>query len=225
MKDIVVAIHQPQYMPYLGYMHKMKYADIFVLLDDVQFKKNEWQNRNRVKGHNGKIVWLTVPVFHKFGQNINEVRIVNSIPWQKQHANTIKTYYSKAPAFHMIRNFEGLWSTPFERLVDVNVESIKIMKEIFGIKTQLVFSSSLNVKETKTRRLIAICKELGAKVYISGVGAKGYLEEDLFRKEGIELVWQNFVHPVYPQLHGEFIPNLSSIDMILNMGERCGEMI
>lgn len=224
-EGVVVAIHQPQYMPYLGYIHKMKSADVFVLLDDVQFKKNEWQNRNRVKGHNGQIIWLTIPVIHKFGQKINEVVIKKEVPWQKQHRNTIITYYSKAPHFYMFERFQPLWTKEFEKLVDASIESVKIMAEIFGIKTQIILSSTLKINETKTERLVAICKELGAKVYLSGVGARSYLDEELFRKEGIEVVWQVFKHPVYPQLHGEFVANLSAIDIILNVGERSRGLI
>ncbi|MCS7213967.1 MAG: WbqC family protein [Candidatus Calescibacterium sp.] len=225
MKDIAVSIHQPQYLPYLGYIHKMKLADVFVFLDDVQFKKNEWQNRNRVKGTNGQIIWLTIPVLHNFGQKINEVVIKNSIPWQKQHRNTLKTYYSKAQHFHMIEKFNKLWSEQYEKLVDANIDSVKILAEIFEVKSKFILSSSLRIEKTKTERLVAICKELGGKIYISGVGAREYLDESAFAREGIEIVWQKFEHPVYPQLHGEFIPNLSAIDLVLNVGEKAKDMI
>lgn len=225
MKDIVVAIHQPQYMPYLGYIHKMKLSDVFVFLDDAQFKKNEWQNRNRVKIGEGKTAWITVPVIHNFGQKINEVLIKTSVPWQKQHKNTLKTYYSKAPCFYMLERFEELWNQNFEKLVDVNIASIKILSEIFDVKAKFVLSSSLKINKNKTERLVAICKELGAKTYISGIGAKEYLDESLFKKENIEVVWQDFKHPIYPQLYGEFIPNLSAIDMVMNLGEKCKDMI
>ncbi len=225
MKDIVISIHQPQYMPYLGYIHKMKLSDIFVFLDDAQFKKNEWQNRNRVKIGKGQTTWITVPVIHKFGQKINEVLIKTSVPWQKQHKNTLITYYSKASCFHMIKKFEELWNQNFEKLVDANITSIKILAEIFDVKAKFILSSSLNINKTKTERLVSICKELGAKTYISGIGAKEYLDEELFRREKIEVVWQDFKHPIYPQLYGDFIPNLSAIDMVMNVGERCKDMI
>ncbi|GBD02762.1 hypothetical protein HRbin19_00030 [bacterium HR19] len=217
-KDIVLSAHQPQYMPYLGYFHKMKNSDVFVILDDVQFKKNEWQNRNRVKGKDGE-VWITVPVFHKFGQKINEVIIRNDIPWQRKNKNTIITYYSKARYFHLFQRFDVIWQKEYEKLLDVNMDSINIIRDILKINTPMFFSSELKINKTKTDRLVAICKEFSAKYYLSGKGAKGYLEEEKFRKEGIEVIWQDFNHPVYTQLWGDFIPNLSAIDLILNEGE------
>ena len=220
---MVLAAHQPQYMPYLGYLHKMKKADIFVILDDVQFKKNEWQNRNRIKGKDGP-VWITVPVFHNFGQLIKDVRIRNNIPWQRKHKNTIQTYYSKAPHFHLFDRFSSLWKREFEKLIDINMESIRVLCEIFGINTPIYFSSEFNIKKTKTERLVALCKELGAEFYLSGQGAKDYLDVELFRKEKIEVIWQEFTHPEYPQLWGDFIPNLSAIDAVLNLGEKCKEL-
>ena len=225
MKDIVLAAHQPQYLPYLGYFHKMKHADVFVILDDVQFKKNEWQNRNKVKGKDKKEIWLTVPVIHRFGQAINEVIIRNDIKWQRKHKNTIITYYSKAKHFYLFDKFKILWEKEYEKLVNVNLDSIKIIMEIFKIKTPLYLSSELKINETKTKRLVALCKEFSAKYYLSGIGAKNYLDIELFKKEGIEVIWQDFKHPVYNQLWGDFVENLSAIDIILNEGEKAAEMI
>ncbi len=224
MKDIIISAHQPQFLPYLGYIHKIKYSDVFVVLDDVQFKKNEWQNRNRVKGKDG-IIWLTVPVIHNFGSQIREIVIRQDIHWQRKHKNTIKTYYSKAEGFYMFGNFLPLWEEKYEKLIDVNMRSIKILLDIFGINTKIIFSSELEIKKTRTERLIAICKELGAKAYLSGIGAKNYLDEELFKREGIEIIWQEFHHPQYKQLWGEFIPNLSAIDMVMNVGMKCKDMI
>jgi hypothetical protein len=220
---MVLAAHQPQYMPYLGYLHKMKKADVFVILDDVQFKRNEWQNRNRIKGKDG-FIWITVPVFHNFGQLIIDVKIRNDIPWQRKQKNTIITYYSKAPNFHMFEKFSPLWEEKFEKLIDANMKSVEILREIFEIRTLIYFSSELKIKETKTDRLVALCKEFGAKYYLSGQGAKDYLEVEKFKRENIEVIWQEFIHPVYPQLWGEFIPNLSAIDAVLNLGEKCREL-
>ncbi len=225
----MVSAHQPQYMPYLGYLHKMKNSDVFVILDDVQFKKNEWQNRNRVKGKTptgeDTIIWLTVPVIHNFGMLIKDVKVRNDLPWQRKHKNTLITYYSKAPNFHFIEKFNKIWEGQYQFLIDVNMDSIRILMDIFDIKTKIVFSSELKINQAKTDRLVAICKELGAKIYLSGQGAYDYLEVDKFKREGIEVVWQDFKCPVYPQLGKTFIPNLSSIDIVLVKGEECKNII
>lgn len=216
---MIVAIHQPQYLPWPGYFNKIIKCDIFVFLDDVQYKKNEWQNRNKIKTARGEI-WLTVPVHYKFGQKINEVEIDNSIFWAKDHIKTIKINYQKSPFFKdFFPVIEDLLSKKYTKLVEINVASVKSILEYLGIKKQIIMSSALKVETEKTDRLVDICKKLSATVYLSGIGAKGYLEEEKFKKENIKVEFQNFSISVYPQLYGGFISNLSIIDMIFNIGK------
>lgn len=213
-----VAIHQPQFMPWLGYFHKMACCDIFVILDDVQYKRREWQNRNRIKSPNG-LIWLTVPVIYRLGQAINETIIDKTKNWQKEHKNGVMLYYSKAKHFKDIYpRLLRLWETPYEKFIDVAMDSIEIIRDVLNIKTKLIFSSTLNIDKKKTERLIEVCKRLGANTYLSGQGAKDYLDIEKFKTQGIKVVWQDFKHPIYPQLWGEFAPNLSAIDFILNCG-------
>ncbi len=214
-----VAIHQPQYLPWCGYFNKIINCDVFVFLDDVQYKKNEWQNRNRIKNKNGTI-WLTVPVHYRFGQKINEVYIDNKILWRKDHLKSIEYNYKKAKYFDdFFPVIENLLKKEYDLLVDVNIESIKIILSYLGIEKKIIKSSELKVEGEKTNRLINICKKLSADVYISGVGAKEYLVVEEFEKNGIKLIFQNYTTPNYPQLYGDFIPNLSIIDMIFNIGK------
>jgi len=214
-----VAIHQPQYLPWPGYFNKILQADIFVFLDDVQYKKNEWQNRNRIKSATGEI-WLTVPVHYRFGQKINEVEIDNKIFWQKDHLKTISVCYRKAKYFDKFFPYiEKLLSKKYKMLVEVNIESINIILSYLGINKKIVLSSELKVEGEKTKRLVNICKKLGCDIYISGSGAKEYLVVEEFKKNNINVLFQEYTTPEYPQLFGKFIPNLSIIDMIFNVGK------
>lgn len=205
-------------MPWIGYIHKMSLVDIFVLLDDVQFKKNEYQNRNLIKSANGK-QWLTVPVIHKFPQNINEVRINNCVNWMDKHLKTIKQNYSKSKYFDEVMPIvTDIYSKVWDNLCELNSYIIIKLKSALGIKCDIIKSSSLGVTSTKTVRLIEILKKLNADIYISGKGALEYLELEKFEENGIKIEFQNFNHPIYPQLYGEFIKNLSIIDMLMNIG-------
>ncbi|PIZ15507.1 hypothetical protein COY51_04980 [Candidatus Desantisbacteria bacterium CG_4_10_14_0_8_um_filter_39_17] len=218
---MIIAIHQPQYLPWLGYFDKIDKSDKFVLLDDVQFKKNEWQNRNRIKtAGSGGWQWITVPVIHRFGQKINEVKINNQENWCKKHLHQLETNYFKSPHFPQYYDFlKETYARKWENLSEVNIYFIEYLTKTLGIKKQLVKSSDLKVSGEKTDRLVNICKMLNANIYLSGVGAKEYIEIEKFEKEKIKVIFQDFHHPVYKQLYGEFIPNLSVVDLLFNYGD------
>ena len=173
-----IAIHQPQFMPWLGYFDKMKQADLFVLLDNVQFKKNEFQNRNKIKTPN-KWQWLTVPVSFNFGDKINEVKINNKTNWRRKHLQAIKTNYSKAPFFKEIYPLiEALYKDNYDLLVPLNYKTIILLKNLLRIETELVWASSIQdcLSEDPTDRLIEICKYFKAKIYLAGAGGKDYMD-------------------------------------------------
>jgi hypothetical protein len=221
-----VAIHQPQYLPWLGYFHKMMMSDVFVFLDDVQFKKNEFQNRNRIKTAEGAS-WLTVPVIHHFPQLISEVEINNRRDWRKKHLRTLDMNYRKAPYFD---NFFPLFASgltrDWEYLSPLNIYSIEKISKALGIKKRFIKSSELAPLENgATDRLIDICRKLGADTYISGAGGRSYLELGKFDEAGIKVQFQEFNHPVYPQLYGKFEPYLSVVDLLFNCGEKSGKII
>ncbi len=216
---MIVSIHQPQYLPWLGYFDKIVRSDAFVFLDNVQFKKNEWQNRNKIKTSDGW-QWLSVPVIHRFTQKISEVEINNTVQWSRKHLNALVTHYSRAPFFKdYIDFFERTYAQEWKYLADINVHMVKYLAEALGLtKKKLVLASELETREGSTERLIDICQKMGGDVYLSGKDGAKYMDVELFKQEGIQVVFQNYVHPRYDQLYGDFEPFLSVIDLLFNCG-------
>lgn len=215
---MIVAIHQPQYLPWLGYFDKIDKADIFVLLDDVQYKKNEWQNRNKIRTSSGW-QWITVPVRYRFGRKINQVKIDNNRDWRRNHYKSLSMHYQKAPYFQDYVPFlKRAYAQDWGYLVDICSYFIGYLVSVLGITTRLVRSSQLRVTGNRSDRLVNICKELGADTYLSGQGAKTYLNLRQFKKEAIKVSFQDFVHPSYKQAYKEFEPFMSIIDLMFNCG-------
>ncbi|ODS34146.1 MAG: WbqC-like protein family protein [Candidatus Scalindua rubra] len=222
---MLIAVHQPQYLPWLGYVDKIDKAEVFVILDNVQFKKNEWQNRNRVKTAQGW-QWITVPVLYKFPEKINEVRINNDTNWNRKHLQALITNYSKAPCFANYKSFfEDIFSRSWDRLVDINIEIIKFLISALELKIKLVMASDLKLREEPTERLVDICKTLNGNKYLAGRDGIKYMNLEKFDKEGIEIVFQDFKHPVYNQLYKDFEPGMSAIDLLFNCGDKSLEIL
>ena len=221
---MIVAAHQPNYLPWLGFFDKMSKCDVFILEDVVQFTYHEFQNRNRIKTKNG-IKWLTVPVEGgRKRKRYSEIFIANEYDWSKRHWLTLKQSYGKAPFWNEFCNFfEETYHKQWNRLLDLNVHLIKGIMEFFNIDKELVLASSLKSSGIKNDLIISQCKTLGAKTYLSGLGARTYLDLDRFEGEGIEVIFQGFVHPVYPQVGRGFVPNLSVVDYLFCAGGRVGE--
>ena len=218
---MIVAVHQPQYLPWLGYFDKMDRADLFVLLDTVQFKKNEWQNRNRIKTAQ-EWQWLTVPVAYRFPQRINQVEINLRTNWARKHLLAMRINYSKAPYFSdYFDPFEKILLEKWQGIAALNIRLVRALTELLRISTPLRLASELgHLPEGPDERLIAICQHMGAEVYLAGMGGKDYMNLEKFEKTGIEVVFQEFKHPVYPQLYGDFLPNLSVVDLLFNCGKQ-----
>ncbi len=217
---MIVAIHQPNFLPWIGFFYKMCKSDIFVFLDNVQFSKNGYQNRVKIKTAQGD-QWLTVPVFHKFGQLTKDVKINNNENWKEKHLKTLELNYKKAPYFSQIYK---LISTVYnkhdwELLTDFNIELIMAICNYLDIRTKTIRASVLNVSGNSTELLINIVKNVGGDTYLSGKGGMKYQDENRFKKENINLVYTDFRHPVYPQLWGEFIEGLSILDLLFVCGE------
>ncbi|MFH2070919.1 MAG: WbqC family protein [Elusimicrobiota bacterium] len=224
---MILSVHQPQYMPWLGYFHKIAKSDVFVFLDDVQYKKREFQNRNKIKTRNGWL-WLTVPIVSKsrYMQKIAEVEIDNDAGWANDHIKTIEHSYAAAPFFTGHHGFfSELLNKKWTTLMDLNVETVRYLTGCFDIKTPVHFSSGLNLETTSTQRIIDICKNFGADTYLSGAGGMNYMDEGLFEKNGIKLVYQKFVHPEYRQCFGTFLPFMSAIDLLFNCGNESRDII
>jgi hypothetical protein len=220
-----VAIHQPQFLPWLGYLDKIDRADLFVVLDSVQFKKNEWQNRNRIRTDRGW-QWLTVPVLHRFGQRIDEVRVNNTVDWRRKHLHAIELYYARAPhRDSVVEGLAALYRQPREKLADVNLAVLRWLLESFGIKTPLRLSSEMQLRDEPTERLIDICRATGATSYLAGAGARDYMDVRKFEASGFRVEFQEFRHPTYRQCHEPFVPNLSAIDLFLTCGPEAFQIV
>ena len=225
---MILGAHQLHYLPWLRYFHKIAQCDTFVVLDDIQFNKNGWQNRNKIKTAEGAGL-LTVPILQKFQQPLSEVQIDNKQPWQRKHGRTIEAHYQKAPYFKEHEAFfRGVYEKPWEKLNDINDEILLYLLKALGIKTKIVRSSDLHLKQEATERLVEMCKAVGARAYLTGAYAtQVYLDPGLFEREGIELILQEFKCPVYPQLFPEagFIPELSLLDLLFNTGPKSLEIL
>ena len=223
---MIVAIHQPQYLPWLGYFDKIRQADVFCFLDCVQYKKSEWQNRNRIKTVEGW-QWLTVPVTYRFPQKINEVGIDNSSRWGKKHLQALVTNYRKADFFEQyIDFFENLYTRIWESIGDLNCSIVQGLCQLADISNStFVRASDFSLSDHPTGRLVDLCKAVGADTYLSGKEGANYMELERFEKNGIEVVFQEFRHPVYLQLFGAFQSNMSFVDLLFNCGPKCAGIL
>jgi WbqC-like protein family len=215
-----VVILQPSYLPWLGYFDQMRQADVFVHYDDVQFDKNGWRNRNQIKGQHGA-AWLTVPVLHsgRLQQSLLDVEIDNRQPWQRKHTRTIAQFYSRAAFVNsFVPGLADIIDRPWSRLIDLNLALADWLAAQFGLSGARYRASSLAIAGDQSGRLLNICRHFGADRYLSGSAARAYLDVELFERNGIEVLWHDYVHPEYPQLHGPFVPYLSALDLLLNVG-------
>ena len=229
MKKTVV-IHQPDFLPYLGFFHRLLHADLFVILDNAQYvngTSQSWMNRDKVKTSKGE-KWLTVSVKKAARETpINRIELSDNADWKKNNLNLIRHNYRDAPYFAEIYPYvEQLYAYDGELLIEFNLKSIEMLMRLLDIKIPTVFASTLQSAGKKNELLIDILQKVEATYYLSGIGAKAYFEPEPYEKAKIEVVWQDFVHPIYPQLHDTFIPYLSSIDVLFNCGvEKSRELL
>ena len=225
---MIVSTCQPYFAPYPGFFAKIMQSDVCVLMDSVQFPQGTtWLTRNRFKGHQGTL-WMTIPVWKKgLGlQKINEVALCHEGGWRRKHLASLKTLYAHAPFFADHQGFlETMFSGSHDRLTDVNLAVIEYLMKHLGIPARLVLLSELELDRKDPELTVAICKKLGASHFLAQNGARHYLDADAFRHEGIECMLFTPVPPVYPQLWGAFIPNLSVFDLLFNCGPRSGAII
>ena len=223
-------ITQPTFFPWLGYFDMISQSDKLVFLDDVNFDYQSWQHRNYFKTPTG-LKLFTIPVNNGNKKNLlYEQKFLNTLFLKKKFFNFITSNYGKSKYFQMIKEdffhyFEKAFSS--EYLLHLNIDVIKWFLKYLTIEKPFIYSSSLNTKNKKTKKIIEICKKLHATEYLSTIGAKDYLEndKDLFKKENIKLIFHNYNHPTYNQLFGTFIPFAGIIDLIANEGERSFDII
>jgi len=221
----MVTIRQPGYLPYLGFFKKIESCDVFVFLDDVQFEKNDLDNRNKIKTIDGP-AWLTVPVLHKFGTKLNEIRIDNSQEWYKKHKKTIEMNCHKAEYFlDYWKDIESILNKKWEKLIDLNFEFITYFMKKLSITTRIVKSSELKISKKGSERLLEICKKLNSDTYLSGELGRNYLNEEIFSENKIDVIYEKFSHPVYRQIHGKFLPNMAVMDILFNEGKNATKIL
>jgi hypothetical protein len=222
------AIMQPTFLPWIGYFGLMASVDLFVFLDDVQFDKRSWQQRNRIKTPNG-IIWLTVPVRTKGrrDQTINDAEIQPDAKFPDAMWRTIEMSFSKAPfADRYLPELRDIMAANAANICELNIAIINWMAAEFGIATQTVRASATPMTSTKADRLADLCRAHDVSDYLSPPGSKAYLDEsDAFVQAGIALDYFAYDHPQYAQLHGEFEPYMSALDLLVNEGPKAGDIL
>tara|TARA_B110000014_G_scaffold228341_1_gene188656 strand:+ start:292 stop:972 length:681 start_codon:yes stop_codon:yes gene_type:complete len=215
-----LVIHQPNYLPYVGFFHKLSLADTLVLMDNTQYDK-KFTNRNKIKVPNDSI-WITIPINKKQKFSLNkEIEINNDEPWQEDHLKKITRSYTNSNYYKKNYQlvFENFYAKKWDYLFDFNYNMLLQIIEWLGLKIKVIKESELSSKGKSTERIINIANELGAETYLSGVGGKEYMNEKLFLDNNINLEFQNFVCSNYNQVFPEkFIPNLSIIDLLFQNG-------
>jgi hypothetical protein len=225
---MIVSAYQPYFAPFPGFFQKAVRSDILVLMDSVQFPRGTtWLTRNRFKNDQGTL-WMTVPVWKKgLGlQRINEVRICHEGRWARKHLSSLKTAYTKAPFFedHLIF-LERIFTEEFERLVDLNITIIGYLMAQLGISVRICLLSELDIDAREPHLSLEVCKRLRASRFLAQASAKKYLDKEAFQGAGIGLQFFNPRPPVYPQLWGGFVPNLSAFDLLFNCGPKGQKII
>lgn len=217
---MILAIHQPNYLPWPGYFFKMAQSDIFIILDSVQFPRgSSVANRNLIKTPQGTQM-LTVPV-QRQGLNLQRYdEVLVSPGWKNKHLKSIKLNYAKAPYFtELFQQLDKILQDS-GHLLDINVGFIKLVYDLLKLETKLVFLSCLPefLDLHKTELIVTLCRYFSADCYLSGHGGYAYNQPELFEKNGLKLEYLNYQPTTYPQLWGSFIPNLSIVDMLFNCG-------
>jgi hypothetical protein len=223
---MIVAAHQPHYLPWLGYLDKLAKADLFVVMDDLQFEAQNFQNRQRLKLPQGP-AWLTVPLERGAqADRICDKRIASSSSnrqdWRRRHWETIRTNYSRARFFgDYAADLKTTYTREWHSLLELDCHMLSLARRWLGIRTPVIRSSQLGLVGEKTDRLIDMCKKVGARCYLTGSGgSQGYLDAERIGRAGIGVIWQAFTHPRYPQTHDKlgFSSHLGFIDLVLNCG-------
>jgi hypothetical protein len=217
-----VVIHQPDFLPHLAFFHRLVNADLFVLLDTAQYvdgTSRSWTNRDKIKTPQGE-KWLTVSVNRAPRDTpINQIMLSDVVDWRAGNLDLIRRNYGNAACFNQIFPYlEELYSWPCRKLVEFNVKSIEMLQGLFDISIQMLLAGTLDPRGRRNELLVDILKKVGGTYYLSGVGARSYFDPAPFQAAGIEVLWQDFKHPGYPQLYGPFVPYLSSIDLLFNCG-------
>ena len=221
---MIITIHQPEHLPWLGLFNKIAKAEKYIVLDSVQYEKNYFQNRNRILGTNG-VQWMSIPVSNKghMDSTIAQTKISDdpkNLKWRSKYLQTVQMSYGKYPFFkEVFPLLEKAINTDSDLLYDINMAIITSFCDALDIHPEYVRSSSLGVEGLKSDLILDICKKAGADVYIAGPSGRDYLDMDSFSENGISVVFNDYHHPMYPQRKTkEFISHLSALDLFMNVG-------
>ena len=222
---MILTIHQPEFMPWLGFFDKINLSDTVVLLDNVQYRDKYFQNRNKIKGVNGE-VWINVPIIRNGKTRniglIKDIQINNNENWSQKILKSIEFNYKKSKDFNIYYPIiNDIFNKEWKLLVDLNVHIIKEFSNILNINTKIIRSSELDIEGNGEKLILDICKKFSPQQYISGptgIAGRGKEYEPNFNKEKIEVIYHDFKHPIYEQLHGPFVSHMSFIDKLFNNG-------
>jgi hypothetical protein len=216
----LVGIVQPTYLPWLPFFERMAASDVFVLLDDVEYSKNSFFNRNAIKARQGRQL-LTAPVLYRGNSRakIREIRVNEALHWRAKHLRTIEQAYARAPHWPAFRDrIVEIYQRPCDKLIDIALPLIDLMRGAFGIGTPMYSSSEIAVAGERNEKLVGICRHFGATHFIVKPGTETYHPPDEFAPHGVGFAYLSYSSPVYPQLHEGFEPMLSALDYLLNCG-------
>tara|TARA_B110000014_G_C20040117_1_gene540578 strand:+ start:92 stop:787 length:696 start_codon:yes stop_codon:yes gene_type:complete len=226
---MILTAHQPLFLPYLGHFAKIAESDVFVYLDTVSYSKWSWNSRNKIRTPDGWL-WLVVPVLTHghHNQTLNQIKIDNSQKWRKKHIKAIEMSYSKAPYFETyIDFFRDIYEKEWTYLSDFNEKLIHFFIKELGIDVEFVKASSLpfSLEGEKSDLVLDLCKKMKADVFIFGETGKTYAKVEDFESSGIKIIFQDYKHPKYTQVHENFVPNMSIIDLLFNCGPKSLEIL
>lgn len=215
-----VAILQSNYIPWKGYFDLISYVDEFIIYDDMQFTKNDWRNRNKIKTPQG-LHWLSIPVGSDTNRKIREVTFTDN-SWREKHCKVLEANYKKAPFFEEVFSFIKpiIIDKNLNSLTELNVSLIKSICSYLGILTPITYCWDYGLIEGKTERLVNLSQRAKADIYVSGPAAKDYIEENFFKEQDVQLEWFDYNnYPAYSQLWGSFEHSVSILDLIFNCGK------
>jgi hypothetical protein len=225
---MIISINQPSYLPWLGYFDRIIKSDLHIILDNVQLEKNSMTNRNKARTNNGW-TWLSIPVLTKglFGNLVlKNVEIDKTQNWRKKHFGTLLSTYGKSAYFNEYRDwFSEFYKEDWKTLGPLLEKSTNFLLQSIGIDTPMEKASDIIATGKKSDYILNLCKEVNATVYLSGPFGRDYLELDRFESAGIEVRFHDYAHPTYNQLHGEFMPYMSIVDLLFNEGSKSLEII
>lgn len=218
---MILTAHQPVYLPWLGLFHKIALADKFISFDQVQYQPKDWNNRNKIKTPQG-LIWLSVPVLRKgyLEKTITDIEINNNEPWARKHLKSLQVAYAKAPYFIKYFDFfEDTYNRRWDSLVELNAYMLNWFLETLGIDISVHSAAEWAFRGEKSDLVLDMCKQVKADTYIFGALGKDYADVSAFESAGVRVIFQEYNHPTYSQLYGEFAPYLSIVDLLFNCGD------